>query len=80
MKLVLVALVIEISLARIFAGSWGWAVVIVLIYCMLVYVRQMLLIKKRNKNKSRMDVGSEHLIIKGRINSNNKSEKHLYSM
>ncbi len=80
MKLVLLALVIEISLARIFAGSWVWAVAIVFIYCILVYVRQMLLIKKQNKGKSRMKVESGHIMIKSRIDSNNKSEKHLYSM
>ncbi len=80
MKLVLLALAIEISLARMFAGSWVWAVAIVVIYCTLVYVRQMLLIKKQNKGKSRMKVEFGHIMIKSRIDSNNKSEKHLYSM
>ena len=51
MKLALMALAIEISLARMFVGSWGWAVVIVVLYCALVYVfmaRKVLLSKNQN--------------------------------
>ena len=52
MKLALMALVIEICLARVFAGSWQWAIAIALIYCSIVYIHMNLLIKNQDKNKS----------------------------
>jgi TRAP-type C4-dicarboxylate transport system permease large subunit len=60
MKLVLMALVIEISLARIFTGSWGLAMLVVFIYCTIVYIvvsRKGLSIKKRIKNKTKIEFG-----------------------
>ena len=54
MKLALMALAIEISLARMFVGSWGWAVVIVLLYCISVYARQILIVNKPKRNKFKM--------------------------
>ncbi len=54
MKLALMALAIEISLVRMFAGSWVWAMGIVFLYCALVYIvrgPKILLPKKRTKNK-----------------------------
>ena len=55
MKLALMALAIEISLARMFVGSWGWAVVIVLLYCISVYARQLLIVNKPKRNKFTME-------------------------
>ncbi len=55
MKLALMALAIEISLARVFVGSWVWAVVIVLLYCILVYAKQISIVNKQKKNKFKME-------------------------
>ncbi len=55
MKLALMALAIEISLARVFVGSWVWAVVIVLLYCILVYEKQISIVNKQKKNKFKME-------------------------
>ncbi len=60
MKLALMALAIEISLARIFAGSWGLAVLFVFIYCIMVYIvvnRRSFSMKKRIKNKTKIEFG-----------------------
>ncbi|MBA2563005.1 MAG: hypothetical protein H0V14_08835 [Chitinophagaceae bacterium] len=60
MKLVLMALVIEISLVRIFAGSWGLAMLLVLIYCIIVYIvvrGRGSLMKKRTKSKTKIGFG-----------------------
>jgi hypothetical protein len=46
MKLALIALTIEIALTRVFISSWGWAVVIVALYCTFVYIRKTIAIKK----------------------------------
>jgi len=72
-KLVLMVLALEISLARIFAGSWIWAVLIVLLYCTFVYIRQTLITKSRNKS----GIGNDFTMIEGRINSNSKMRKQL---
>ena len=74
MKLALMALAIEISLARMFVGSWGWAVVIVVLYCALVYVfmtREVLLSKKQNT--SNIKPGST--MLQGSIKGNTKSKE-----
>lgn len=80
MKLALMALVTEIFLARLFAGSWGLAVMLVAIYCTIVYIimtRKVWLTKKRNKNKTKTN--SQFNIIQG-MNRNNSSEKQVYTM
>ena len=79
MKLALMALAIEISLARMFVDSWGWAVVTVLLYCTLVYVfmaRKVLLSKKRNTSK----IKSGSTMLQGSINGNTKSKEQLCDM
>ena len=65
MKLALMALAIEISLARMFVGSWGWAVVIVFLYCISVYARQILIVIKPKRNKFKMEqkVEDEYSVI-----------------
>lgn len=65
MKLALMALAIEISLARMFVDSWGWAVVIVLLYCISVYARQILIVNepKRNKFKMEQKLEDEYSVI-----------------
>ena len=76
MKLALMALAIEISLARIVVGSWGWAVVTVLLYCTLVYVfmaRKVLLSK--NPNTSNIKPGST--MLQGSINGNTKRKEQF---
>ena len=76
MKLALIALAIEISLARMFVGSWGWAVVIVVLYCALVYVfmaRKVLLSKK--PNTSNIKTGST--MLQGSINGNTISKEQF---
>lgn len=76
MKLALMALVIEISLARMFVGSWGWAVVIVVLYCTLVYgfkSRKVLLSKKQNT--SNIKPGST--MLQGTINGNTISKEQF---
>jgi len=78
MKLVLMALAVEISLARVFVSSWVWAVGIVLLYCIFVYVRQTILMKKRGKNKS--DSEFENIMIQGYINGNRKKQNEFYDM
>lgn len=80
MKLALMALVIEIFLARIFAGSWGLAVMLVAIYCTIVYAvmsRKVWLTKKREKNKTKTN--SEFNFIQV-INRNKSSEKQFYTI
>jgi hypothetical protein len=74
MKLALIALATEISLARMFVGSWGWAVVIVVLYCTLVYVFiacKVLLSKKQNT--SNIKPGST--MLQGAINGNTKRKE-----
>ena len=65
MKLALMALAIEISLARMFVDSWGWAVVIVLLYCISVYAGQILIVNKPKRNKFKMEqkVEDEYSVI-----------------
>jgi low affinity Fe/Cu permease len=65
MKLALMALAIEISLVRMFVGSWGWAVVIVLLYCISVYARQILIVNKPKRNKFKIEekVEDEYSLI-----------------
>lgn len=55
MKLALMALAIEISLARVVVGSWIWAVVIVLLYCILVYAKQISKVNKQKKTRFKME-------------------------
>ena len=79
MKLALMALAIEISLARMFVGSWGWAVVTVVLYCTLVYVfmaRRVLLSKKQNT--SNIKPGST--MLQGSINGNTKSKEQFWDI
>lgn len=78
MKLALIALAIEICIARLFAGSWGWAVVIVLLYCTLVYLRQKILIKKQEKNESRVEF--ENLTRQDNLKGNKRKRKQIYNM
>lgn len=65
MKLALMALAIEISLARMFVDSWGWAVVIVLLYCTSVYAILILIVNKPKRNKFKMEqkVEDEYSVI-----------------
>lgn len=76
------ALVIEICLVRVFVSSWAWAVVVVVLYCIFVYIRQVLLIKKQNKNKSGIESENtfEGTLIQDSTNGNRKSRKQLYNM
>ena len=79
MKLALMALAIETSLARMFVGSWGWAVVIVVLYCTLVYVfkfHKVLLSKKQNTSNRK----SGSTMLQGSINGNTKSKEQLCDM
>ena len=74
MKLALMALTIEICLARLFVGSWGWAVLIVVLYCTFVYIRKTISIKKQNKQA----IKRENDVKQKSDNGNTKSEKQLY--
>lgn len=65
MKLVLIALTVELLLARLISGSWAWAVAIVVLYCTYTYIRQSILIKKYNKGNSKMD--SEYSVMQQHI-------------
>ena len=79
MKLALMALAIEISLARMFVGSWGWAVVTVVLYCTLVYVfmaRRVLLSKKQNTN----NIKTGSTMLQGSINGNTKSNEQFWDI
>ena len=85
MKLALMALAIEISLARLFVSSWGSAVAIVLLfctlalaivllYCTLVYVfkvGKVLVSKKQNIS----NIKSGSAMLQGSINGNTKSKE-----
>ena len=78
MKLALMALAIEISLARVFVSSWGWAAAFVVLYCTLVFVymsRKVWLSRKQNTQGMK----SESSIFQGYVNSNTKRERH-YNM
>ncbi|MEJ7680292.1 MAG: hypothetical protein WKG06_21040 [Segetibacter sp.] len=76
MKLALIALAIEICLARIFAGSWVRAEVIVVLYCLFVYARQKMLIKKQNKDKPPIE--TKDTLMQDYMDGKTKSEKKLY--
>lgn len=76
MKLALMALAIEIGMARFFMSSWGWAVVIVALYCTLVYVRKTISMKKQSKNKPELEFGNA--MIQANVRSNSKKQK-LYN-
>lgn len=81
MKLVLMVLVIEISIARLFVDTWIWAGVIVVLYCLSVYVYiscKHLLSKKQLKNKSAIE--SKFFIIKDYKNGKKKKGKELYDL
>jgi len=75
MKLALIALVIEVCLARLIVGSWGWAIVTVVIYCTIVYVRHTVLIRKERKGKSTKKV--EGSVFENYVTSNRKRENSL---
>jgi len=80
MKLVLMALAVEISVARMFAGSWGLAGLLVLIYCTIVYIvvrGKGLLEKNQDKNKTKID--SHYTIARG-INGNKESEDQTFAI
>lgn len=76
MKLALMALAIEIGIARFFISSWGWAVVIVALYCTFVYVRKTIAMKKQSKNNPELEFGNA--MIQGNVSGNSKKQK-LYN-
>lgn len=79
MKLVLIALAIEISLARVFASSLLWAAAFVVLYCTLVYVFmscKVLLSGKQNTFNMR----SESTTWEGCVKGNSTSETQLYNL
>lgn len=71
MKLALMALVIETCLFRVFAGSWAWAVVCTVVYCILVYGLQMVRLRRHNTNKSETDSGNIY------IQGNRKNQRRM---
>lgn len=73
MKLALVALAIELGLARIIAGSWLWAAVIVVAYCLFVYVRQTKFIKRSDADRTS---SGGNITIQNRLIS--KLEREIY--
>ena len=81
MKLALIALAIEISLARLLTSSWIWAVVVVFVYCTLVYARmsyKAALEKKQNGNKF---VGEpDSFIAQDNIYVNRNNKNQLFDM
>lgn len=73
MKLALAALAIEIGLARLLVGSWLWAGVIVLCYCLYVYLKHVGL-KKQKKGNSELlsDDGISIRILNGNRNKHSQ--------
>ncbi len=78
MKLALMALAIEIGLARLLVGSWLWAGVIILFYCIYVYKKHVGLMKKQEKDNCKTVF--EDTIIRGNINGNRKGKQVSYDI
>lgn len=79
MKLALIALTIEIALTRVFISSWGWAVVIVALYCTFVYIRKTIAIKKQNENRPETELRNTMIRANIRGNSNNQKLYNLHA-
>lgn len=76
MKLALMALSVEIGLARLFTNSWGWAVAVVALYCTFVYVRQTIAMKKTNRNEP--ELKHRNTMIQANMRRNSKKQ-NLYN-